>query len=89
MMRIIDADTLIAHIKKRLKNEMIIAWLCRIIDEVPTIEAEPVRHGRWIWKDFHGDGSIILCCSECLETEGARKNADYCPNCGCKMQGVE
>lgn len=45
----------------------------------------PVRHGRWEWKDFHGDGSVILCCSECLETEGARETANYCHSCGAKM----
>lgn len=42
----------------------------------PTIEAEPVRHGRWIWKGHY------LVCSECGE-ENDRKN--YCPNCGAKM----
>ena len=50
-----------------------------------AIEAEPVRHGRWVWKDFHGDGSLTLCCSECLETEGARETAKYCHECGAKM----
>lgn len=55
------------------------------VDEAPTIDAEPVRHGRWEWKDFRGDGSLILCCSECLETEGARETSNYCHNCGAKM----
>ena len=84
-MRLIDADALIAYIKKRIRNEMVIAWLCRIISEVPTIEAEPVRHGRWVDKmvrDWH--------CSEC----GKKASFDgycyddkpnYCPNCGAKM----
>ena len=55
------------------------------IDEAPTIEAAPVQHGRWEWKDFRVDGSLILCCSECLETEGARETSNYCHNCGAKM----
>lgn len=55
------------------------------IDEAPTIEAAPVQHGRWEWKDFSGDGSLILYCSECLETEGARETSNYCHNCGAKM----
>ena len=57
--------------------------LCRvdmILAETPIIDAKPVRHGRWVWKDFHGDSSVILCCSECLETEGARETANYCSN---------
>ena len=52
-MWLIDADALIAYIKKRIKNEMIITWLCRIIGEVPAIEAEPVRHGQWVIEKRH------------------------------------
>ena len=46
------------------------------VADAPTITAEPVKHGRWIWKDHY------LVCSECGE-ENDRKN--YCPNCGAKM----
>ena len=41
-MRLIDADALIALIKKRIKNSMIIGWLCSIIRDTPTIDAVPV-----------------------------------------------
>lgn len=41
-MRLIDADVLIDRIKKRLKNEMIIGWLCSIVDEAPTLDAVEV-----------------------------------------------
>ena len=41
-MRLIDADALIALIKKRIKNSMIIGWLCNIIRDTPTIDAVPV-----------------------------------------------
>lgn len=44
------------------------------------IEAEPVKYGRWIWKDHY------LVCSECGK-ENDRKN--YCPNCGARMDEVE
>jgi hypothetical protein len=46
-----------------------------------------VRHGEWVWKELFGEHGVMLCCSECLETEGARENANYCPNCGAKMDG--
>ena len=45
----------------------------------PTIEAEPVRHGRWI---FRMNGSCA--CSECDETF-YYEIGNYCPNCGAKM----
>ena len=61
-----------------------------VIDELPTIEAEPVKHGRWIkepgaWH-MHDTGEVvnILKCSCC---GSYFKNAPYkyCPKCGAKM----
>lgn len=80
-MRLIDADTLIAYIKKRIRNEMVIAWLCRIIGETPTVEAEPVRHGRWIKRP---DERICPFCNDRHSYFGG-KEKNYCPNCGAKM----
>lgn len=49
------------------------------IDDAPTIEAEPVKHGRWI------DGWI---CSEC--NYGSHEpNMPYCARCGARMDGDE
>lgn len=55
----------------------------------PTIDAEPVRHGRWI---DHGDyittayGSLDLkVCSECNAEVTLDGYDYYCPNCGAKM----
>ena len=50
----------------------------------PTIEAEPVRHGRWEKR-----GQEIYC-SKCGEESGytwagASRYSDYCPNCGAKL----
>lgn len=57
------------------------------IDAAPTItiEAEPVKHGRWehIWMLTTGDGRVkVGDCPSCKSTEKVR---NYCPNCGCKM----
>lgn len=46
----------------------------------PTIEAEPVRRGRWVWS------ALGVACSVCgckLQTTGIPR---YCPNCGAKME---
>ena len=45
----------------------------------PTIDAEPIRHGRWI------DCSNGWMCSECEQDNTYDK--PYCPNCGAKMDG--
>lgn len=57
------------------------------IVDAPSVDAEPVRHGRWI---DHPDDSCSLFngwkCSECEQiVSGGRGN--YCPNCGAKMDG--
>ena len=59
--------------------------VCCVIDEAPSVDAEPVRHGRWV----HG---IILNhewrkCSECLVSQDIFGCFTYCPNCGSKMDG--
>lgn len=53
--------------------------------DAPTIEAEPVRHGKWI------DGRPYVnsrwrVCSECHKSAHHPSGGDnYCPNCGAKM----
>ena len=53
------------------------------------VEAEPVRHGRWI---YHPDDLFPAEskqeCSCCHEEEYLTLyNENYCPNCGAKMDG--
>ena len=57
------------------------------IAELPTVDAVEVVHGEWVWKDLNGDGSLVLCCSACLGTDGARETAHFCSECGAKMDG--
>lgn len=56
------------------------------LDEAPTIEAEPTRHGKWIGKPIVGYSTVR--CSVCgdvfLENKGTWK---YCPHCGTRMDG--
>lgn len=54
-----------------------------VIDAEPAVDAEPVRHGRWIKK--------IECvkCSICFEDCWAdcAPSYEFCPRCGAKMDG--
>lgn len=103
-MRLIDADALIKAIPNTdadifencrrcnlLDKEQVIA----IINNAPTIEAEPVRQGKWIGTEYDGyaDGSPIYyewICSECKTiTEDDEPIWNYCPHCGAKMKGEE
>ncbi len=58
---------------------------------LPTIDAEPVRKGKWMW-DHH---TAEYFCSECgkryeyVIQEIDQGEYRYCPNCGAKMDGGE
>ena len=106
-MRLIDAEKLqrvfnevstsIMREPKMTKDMEHIVRACimttEIINDAPTIEAVPVKHGRWISK------GIWIECSNCKKAlirdniEGAAiyENGlpEYCPRCGAKMDGGE
>ena len=89
MTRLIDADSIqwdvegVGEIPVITKEE---------IDQMPTVDAVPVKHGKWIPKmiiiggcdHFYGTK-----CSECgndaLNAEGNDFLTDYCPYCGARM----
>ena len=97
-MRLIDADALIDTIKNmccadcNLKQRVIVnstlhELFPKIIDDEPTIEAEPVRHGRWNY-DHEKDQCF---CTECkgsayIDNSGVEIESDFCPRCGAKME---
>jgi Zn finger protein HypA/HybF involved in hydrogenase expression len=61
--------------------------ICSAIKQLPTVDAEPVRHGKWMEKRETSKFHVrYFECSECRAASyryQARMN--YCPNCGAKM----
>ena len=83
-MRLIDADKLRDGWLDWNPYEIIEAnTVLESIDQQPTIDAEPVRHGRWVPLD----GTLNVECSECKAVRNAFSQAywSYCPNCGNPM----
>lgn len=91
MTRLIDADALTDEVdkyiyritggsKRKLKvgESAIIADIKAHIELSPTIDAEPVRHGKWTVTP------IYIKCSECGESFMLIPQ-NYCPNCGARM----
>ena len=90
-MKPIDADAL-------LKKDEWLTWdgdsynVVHVIDVLcaPTLDVEPVRHGRWIWSAENG-----WTCSNCkfdcwhyserFDPYAPLPDAEYCPKCGAKM----
>ena len=67
------------------------------IKDFPAADVAPVRHGRWERIGIKGRKGLPIypCCSACgtvsaafrSEWEGLRGPWNYCPNCGCRMDG--
>ncbi len=58
-----------------------------VIETMPAVDAEPVRHGRW--RHLGGDEWCCTMCGEVIHTEGSweRPSDKYCRECGARMDG--
>ena len=56
------------------------------IDNFPTADVAPVRHGRWVNENFYTRCSV---CGKMAiyDKYGQEVESDYCPNCGARMDG--
>ena len=79
-MRLIDADALIEEALTEGAYGYVDA---KQIADSPTIDAVPVRHGRWY------EGHEMMTCTNCCEQFDLyfKNDFNYCPNCGAKMEG--
>lgn len=60
----------------------------RIIDQMPTIEAEPVRHGRWNYRHEDDWCYCTACGTDAEGSDGECLETDFCPHCGADMREV-
>lgn len=61
--------------------ELIPYLIVGMIEEMPTVDAVPVRHGKWLdITDSH-----IGTCSLCGDRWGSVDMMNYCPSCGARM----
>lgn len=99
-MRLIDADKLrkdvldLPNCPNGFSDTYDKAMILTLVDEQPTVEVEPIRHGRWI------DDKGMYKCSVCnnlwahwwivaCPEDRMYKEMKFCPNCGAKMDGEE
>ena len=54
---------------------------------MPAADVAPVRHGRWVEHEKYTFGTLYDCsiCGNRILDNGHSWN--YCPNCGCRMDG--
>ena len=99
-MRLIDADALkkamdgywgrCQRIRKPRNGETAVFLdIKAIVEDCPTIDAVPVRHGKWIDETFKPYGLVHhpFKCNLC--GDHAEFASPYCPNCGTRMDGTQ
>ena len=65
--------------------------LSDVLDSIPTVDVQPVQHGKWIEQEDPYINTYE--CSNCgrwftLDYGTPKENNySYCPNCGAKMEG--
>lgn len=83
-MRLIDADVLMRNIGKipQLRG-ITYGRMKRAVDDTPTIEADPVRHGQWVvvepdgWNHRGYNVTPKIKCSVCEHVPKEHKTEDY------------
>jgi len=79
-----DGTTRVLHPVPTTTREMI-----DLIADQPTIEAEPVKHGRWVetedgeWECTNCKDAVVIC----VCGKDVTRHKAVCPNCGAKMDG--
>ena len=97
-MKLVDVDSIQIEIKrprmdgKYLLTEALAKELEKALKELPAVDAELVRHGKWITDSIERNSSGVrpyyLFCSECHHSQYSRRHMPkYCSNCGAKMDG--
>lgn len=89
MGRLIDADVLKKDLTRFYDGEVVAR---KLIDEQPTVDAVPVRHGWWDMMSCHdvNQREMRYRCSRCHHdtiTHGSVPWERYCPMCGARMDG--
>lgn len=92
-MRLIDADIFTEECRKKLDMQALYSPLCikgLVVDKMPTVEAEPVRRGKWEKYYFDhvsiGERPYVYYCTNC---NAVGERTAYCPHCGAKMGEVK
>lgn len=64
-----------------------VAEILSMIDDAPTVEAEPIKYGYWEWVDGSLD-NYDLKCTVCGRVQDSGF-WERCPYCGAKMKNGE
>lgn len=94
-MRLVDADSVYSALHEMGGCHATDEWAkgydeaidaaIELLNDIPIIEAEDVKHGTWTNDAGNGHKTKSVRCTLCGYYTIFRSN--YCPNCGAKMDG--
>ena len=86
-MDLIERQEAIKAIKEyRYTDRFFPSYAVSALKELPSADAEPVRHGHWSIDDTDWFETVYRC-TVCKKS--SRIRTSYCPNCGAKMDEVK
>ena len=96
-MRLIDSDKFILALMDASLSSVDKDTILDLVDSIPTVDAVPVAHGRWIEREDPMLDTYYTCsaCGEDFYIEQTGEPVKdlftytYCPNCGAKMDEKE
>ena len=94
MGRLIDADRALEIVRDQglahPNADHLTNYATLILREAPTVDAAPVRHGRWILrggKRYCSECGNRACVTRDSDDFWYTVGTDFCPSCGAKMDG--
>lgn len=90
MPRLIDADKLLDILDVMIVGHKTASDVFDVVEDMPTVDAEPVRHGRWQKERnpmMYQIVPYVYVCSQC--GTAFEYETPYCGECGAKMDEVE
>lgn len=87
-MKLVNADSAKAL---WVGDHPIAVMMRNIFDDLPAVDAEPVRHGQWMYGETNNPFITEIYCPWCgkptlyPEDEDRPLETEYCPHCGAKM----
>lgn len=85
--KLLDKALTAAAVNDKDKNRRTWAKAICVLHDLQAADVAPVVHGRWIEQEKYTFGVMYDCsiCGDRILDNGHSWN--YCPNCGCRMDG--
>ena len=95
MPKLVDVDALRHRLLCQPPRNISINFALELVSTMPTVDAEPVRHGKWThnqWSNMRHDYSCSLCGCRISGVDPFNLSATayyYCPECGAMMDEIK